>query len=78
MAGLVAGAAPRPRDELVHDVGYAGVGGGVGEAAGGVAQPRRVYVQVQRVETPAVSHHRVKHAESFALLKILIVDNLLE
>ena len=76
VARLVAGAAPRLGDELVHDVGDAGAGGVVRQVTGGVALPHAVNVQVERVETSAVGHHRVQDTESFALLQMKALDKM--
>ena len=70
VARLVAGAAPRIGYELVHDVGDAGAGGVVRQVTGGLALPHAVNVQVERMETSTVGHHRVQDTESFALLQI--------
>ena len=69
VTGLVAGAGPLARHDLVEDGGHAGGGGGVGEVADGAPQPRVVNIQVQGVETPAVLHYGVQHAEPRALLQ---------
>ena len=69
VTGLVAGAGPLARHDLVEDVAHAGGGGGVGEVADGAPQPRVVNIQVQGVETPAVLHYGVQHAEPRALLQ---------
>ena len=69
VTGLVAGAGPLARHDLVEDGADAGGGGGVGEVADGAPQPRVVNIQVQGVETPAVLHYGVQHAESRALLQ---------
>ena len=69
VTGLVAGAGPLAHHDLVEDAAHAGGGGDVGEVADRVPQPRVVNIQVQGVETPAVLHYGVQHAESRALLQ---------
>ena len=67
-AGLVAGAAPDSSRELVHHVGDAELGRNLVQVAGLVTAAGAVNVEIQRVETFAVRHHRIKGAESFTLL----------
>ena len=55
--------------DLRHDERNTGVGRLIVEVAGLTVPPGAVNVQVQRVETPAVSHHAVKQTEPLTLLQ---------
>ena len=55
--------------DLSHDLSNAGVDGLVVEVAGLPLLSGAVYVQVERVKTPAVRHHPVKQTETLTLLQ---------
>ena len=71
--GGVTVTSPHLRAELTEDVLHAAHHRGLAEVAGRLASPQTGPVQVERVETLAVSQHRVKQTESLALLKTLAV-----
>ena len=67
--GCVTVTPPLIRAELTEDVLHAVLHGGLTEVAGRFASPQVGPVQVERMETLAVCQHRVKQAESLALLR---------
>ena len=66
--GGVTVTSPQLPAELTEDVLHAAHHPGLAEVAGLLPSPQVGPVQVERVETLAVSQHRVKQTESLALL----------
>ena len=66
--GGVTVTSPHLRAELTEDVLHTVQHHGLAEVAGRLVSPQVGPVQVERVETLAVSQHRVKHTEPLALL----------
>ena len=67
--GGVTVTSPHLRAELTEDVLHTVLHRGLTEIAGRLPSPQVGPVQVERVETLAVSQHRVKQTESLALLQ---------
>ena len=66
---LVTWTGSQPPGELCHDPLDAEVHSAVAQVTGRLLLPGVVNVQVQRVETATVLHHRVKHTEPLTLLQ---------
>ena len=67
--GLITRTSPQCTRELGYDPLDAEVSGAVAQVTGRLPVPGVVNVQVQRVETATVLHHRVKHTEPLTLLQ---------